>query len=69
MSDLIPAAIRPLVKTPAAHASVDIAARATIDDGAAPAFAPVEDWSWNMVERLQCLSRMKKGDVAWAHRV
>lgn len=70
MSDLLPASIRPLAKKPAAaHAFSAIAARPSIDDADAPVFAPVEDWSWNMLEKLVYLSRMTKGDMAWAHRV
>jgi hypothetical protein len=53
MSDVLPASIRPLDK----------------NGSDAPGFAAPGDWSWNMVEKLQYVSRMTQGDAAWAHRV
>ncbi|KAF2830593.1 hypothetical protein CC86DRAFT_402625 [Ophiobolus disseminans] len=70
MADLIPASISPLVKKSFGEGSFGtIAARTTIEETDAPVFAPPEEWSMQVVQKLHLLSQMTRGDIPWAHRV
>jgi len=66
MSDLLPSSVRPLVKKTSVG---DVAARPAIDDIDAPVFAHPRDWSMQLVQKLQYLSKMTPGEMAWAHQV
>jgi hypothetical protein len=74
ISDILPASIRPLIKKPSGEhagsaASSALAARATVDEDEAPVFAPASEWSMQLVQKLQYLSQMTKGEVGMVHGV